>query len=45
MESFLSALASGAPTPGGGGAAALAGALSASLASMDFTLTKGRPSQ
>ena len=42
MESFLSALASGAPTPGGGGAAALAGALSASLASMVANLTTGK---
>ena len=42
MERFLDALASGAPTPGGGGAAALAGALSAALASMVANLTTGK---
>ncbi len=42
MENFLDALASGAPTPGGGGAAALTGALSAALASMVANLTTGK---
>jgi formiminotetrahydrofolate cyclodeaminase len=39
---FLDALASGAPTPGGGGAAALAGAMGAALISMVCNLTIGR---
>ncbi len=42
VSSFLDALASGAPTPGGGGAAALAGAMAAALVSMVCNLTIGR---
>ncbi len=44
LEGFASALASTAPTPGGGGAAALVGALSAALCSMagGITLQSGR---
>ncbi len=42
METFLEALASGSPTPGGGGAAALSGAVSAALASMVANLTTGK---
>lgn len=40
--SFLDALASGAPTPGGGGAAAVAGSMAAALVSMVCNLTVGR---
>ncbi len=39
---FLEALASGAPTPGGGGASAYAGALAAALGSMVGNLTVGK---
>jgi glutamate formiminotransferase/formiminotetrahydrofolate cyclodeaminase len=39
---FVEALASGSPTPGGGGAAALNGALGAALGSMVANLTIGR---
>ena len=39
IEAFLGALASDAPTPGGGTAAALAGAMGASLAQMVAALT------
>ena len=42
VTSFLDALASGAPTPGGGGAAALSGAMAAALVSMVCNLTIGR---
>lgn len=41
-KEFLHLLASNAPTPGGGGAAALAGALAAALASMLANLTIGK---
>lgn len=39
---FLTALASAAPTPGGGGAAAMAGAMAAALTSMVANLTVGK---
>ena len=39
---FLDALASKAPTPGGGGAAAIMGAMGAALVSMVCTLTLGK---
>lgn len=42
VTSFLDGLASGAPTPGGGGAAALSGAMAAALISMVCNLTIGR---
>jgi formiminotetrahydrofolate cyclodeaminase len=42
VRDFCAALASGAPVPGGGGAAALAGALAAALASMTLNYTVGR---
>jgi formiminotetrahydrofolate cyclodeaminase len=42
IEQFLDELASGAPTPGGGSAAALAGALGAALVAMVARLTIGR---
>ena len=43
MKTFLDALASGSPTPGGGGAAALMGAQAAALVSMVCHLTLGKP--
>lgn len=43
-ESFVRALASADPTPGGGGAAAYCGALAAALASMVGNLTVGKRS-
>ncbi len=39
---FLDELASDAPTPGGGGAAALSGAMGAALVSMVCNLTIGK---
>jgi methenyltetrahydrofolate cyclohydrolase len=42
VADFLDQLASGAPTPGGGAAAALAGALGAALGSMVCQLTLGK---
>ena len=42
IEAFLDALASSAPTPGGGGAAALMGATGAALLSMVANLTIGK---
>jgi formiminotetrahydrofolate cyclodeaminase len=43
IQAFLDSLASSAPSPGGGAAAALVGAMSASLVSMVCNLTIGRP--
>lgn len=43
LKEFLEQSASGAPTPGGGGIAALAGALGASMASMAANFTAGKP--
>ena len=42
LEEFATALAAGTPTPGGGSAAALAGALAAGLVGMVCDLTIGR---
>jgi len=42
MHTFLEELSSASPTPGGGGAAALTGAVSASLCSMVANLTTGK---
>jgi formiminotetrahydrofolate cyclodeaminase len=42
VRDFCAELASGAPVPGGGAAAALAGALAAALASMTLNYTVGR---
>lgn len=42
LEQFSAKLASAAPTPGGGGAAALAGALAAALGNMVGSLTVGK---
>lgn len=42
MQDFLRELSSAAPTPGGGGAAALIGAISCSLCSMVANLTSGK---
>jgi formiminotetrahydrofolate cyclodeaminase len=43
LGSFLDALASSGPTPGGGAAAAVAGSMAAALVSMVCNLTIGRP--
>ncbi|MBI2941592.1 MAG: cyclodeaminase/cyclohydrolase family protein [Chloroflexi bacterium] len=43
LKEFTDQLAAGTPVPGGGGAAALAGALGAALVSMVSNLTVGRP--
>ena len=42
VDKFLEALASSAPTPGGGGAAALCGALAIALGNMVGNLTLGK---
>ena len=42
MQNFLDELASSASTPGGGGAAALAGAMGAALVGMVCNLTIGK---
>lgn len=42
LDTFAADLASSAPTPGGGGAAALAGALAAALGNMVGSLTVGK---
>ncbi|WP_336485607.1 methenyltetrahydrofolate cyclohydrolase [Methylobacterium nigriterrae] len=42
IEKFLDGLASSAPTPGGGGAAAISGAMGAALVSMVCNLTIGK---
>ena len=42
IHDFLIALSSRAPTPGGGGASALIGAIGASLGSMVANLTSGK---
>ena len=42
LDEFLTKLASGSPTPGGGSTAALTGAMSAALVSMVCNLTIGR---
>ena len=41
IQGFLDGLASSAPTPGGGGAAAISGAMGAALLSMVCNLTIG----
>jgi methenyltetrahydrofolate cyclohydrolase len=45
LESFLDELASGAPTPGGGSAAAVIGAMGAALVSMVCNVTIGKKGQ
>ncbi len=43
VDQFISALASGEPTPGGGAAAAIAGGLGGALVAMVASLSAGRP--
>ncbi len=43
VDQFISALASGEPTPGGGAAAAIAGSLGGALVAMVASLSAGRP--
>lgn len=43
LDEFVCQAASGAPTPGGGGVAALAGSLGAAMASMAANFTVGKP--
>jgi formiminotetrahydrofolate cyclodeaminase len=43
VDQFISVLASGEPTPGGGAAAAIAGALGGALVAMVASLSEGRP--
>src|SRR5258707_1103314 len=45
LETFLDELASGAPTPGGGSAAAIMGAMGAALVSMVCNVTLGKKGQ
>ena len=45
LETFLNELASGAPTPGGGSAAAIIGAMGAALLSMVCNITIGKKGQ
>jgi formiminotetrahydrofolate cyclodeaminase len=45
LETFLDELASGAPTPGGGSAAAIIGAMGAALLSMVCNITLGKKGQ
>ena len=42
VDVFLEELASGSPTPGGGGASAVCGAIAAALGSMVGNLTSGK---
>ena len=45
LQTFLDDLASGAPTPGGGSAAAVIGAMGAALISMVCNVTLGKKGQ